>query len=80
MSLPVGEVLQHTHTHYTHTHAHAYTHAHTHIHTSGDFSKTASEARLKNMLKHVQLEDFEFVQNQLFIAGRLTQYPSHSFP
>ncbi len=33
----------------------------------------------KNALEHVHLED-EFVQNQLHIAGRLTRFPSHTFP
>ncbi len=33
----------------------------------------------KNALEYVHLED-EFVQNQLHIAGRLTRFPSHTFP
>ncbi len=33
----------------------------------------------KNALEHVHLED-KFVQNQLHIAGRLTGFPSHTFP
>ncbi len=33
----------------------------------------------KNVLEHVHHED-EFVQNQLHIAGRLTRFPSHTFP
>ena len=33
----------------------------------------------KNALENVHLKD-EFVQNQLHIAGRLTRFPSHTFP
>ncbi len=33
----------------------------------------------KNALEHVHLED-KLVQNQLHIAGRMTQFPFRTFP
>ena len=79
-----------------HAHTHTHTcHRHTHTHTR-DFFKTANSPKFqkikwsnvyccvnisltRNALEHVHLED-EFVQNQLLIAGRLTRFPSHTFP